>query len=140
MWCYNLLMLSFLPQLLFLAPAATALLRIVVALYLAYIAYSVFVRKDAMVSTRFPIVGQCGPWLVWLSGTVMFLIALMLFIGLGTQIAAIAGAVVALKYVIFARRYPEIIALPRSTSLLLLVICLSLIVSGAGAFAFDWPL
>ena len=133
-------MLSLLPQLLFLTPAAIALLRIVAGLYFLYISYSVFTRKRAIIGAQMPVIGRAGGWLVWYSGTITCLIASMLVLGIYTQIAAIAGAIIALKYVIFVRRYPEIIALPRSTSLLLLVVCLALIFTGAGGFAFDWPL
>lgn len=133
-------MLSLFPQLLFLSPVAIALLRIVAALYFFYIAYSVSKRKNAIISAQLPLIGHAGEWLVWFSSTVTLLIAVMLLVGVYTQVAAIAGTIIALKYVLFVKKYPEIIALPRSTSLLLLAICVALIATGAGAVAFDLPL
>ena len=53
------------------------------------------------------------------------------------QLAALLGLIVALKCVLFARSYKKIMPLDRSASVLLLVILLSLVIMGAGAFAFD---
>ena len=53
---------------------------------------------------------------------------------------ALLGALIALKSSVWGHRYPRYFVLSRVTSLLLLVVCISLLLSGAGALAFDLPL
>jgi len=73
-------------------------------------------------------------------GTVEIVVALLLIVGLFTQIAALLGIVIALKMLWFGETYPRFIHHEKATYLLLLVILLSLLVTGAGAFAIDLPL
>ena len=61
----------------------------------------------------------------------------MLAAGYYTQIAALLGAIGAFKAFLFTKRYPEIIPFSRSTYILLIAILLSLLLTGAGAIAFD---
>jgi hypothetical protein len=79
-------------------------------------------------------------WLVWLYALVSFGTAGLLFVGLWTQAAAIVGILLSLKHGLAPRKYSAIIPLSRAAFLLLFVICLSLLVTGAGALAFDLPL
>ena len=67
-------------------------------------------------------------------------IAAFLVIGLYTQAAAIVGAIAALKDLLLQKRYPGYFPLTYSAATLLLAICLSLALSGPGAFSFDLPL
>jgi hypothetical protein len=66
-------------------------------------------------------------------------IGLMLLFGYYTQLAALAGLVGVVGSFIWPLR-THVPPLPRSTSILLIAIFVSLLLSGAGAFAFDLPL
>lgn len=132
-------MLSVFPQILFLAPLSATLLRIAAALTFAYVIWKQAEHREDLARTRFPIVGS-GMWIVWLSMFIEGGIALALFVGIYTQVAALLGAIAAAKYVLWKKYAPAAVPLTRGTSLLLLVVTLSLLVTGAGAFAFDLPL
>ena len=133
-------MLSLFPQILFLAPAGTALLRISAALTFIYWGYFYWTHLAEVSEERLPIVGMVPTWLVSIGALLCAATGALLLVGLWTQAAALVGALGALKSAILGKRYSEVFPFPRSASLLLFAICLSLVVSGAGAFAFDLPL
>ncbi len=133
-------MLSLFPQLLFLAPVGLSLLRIAASLAILYSAWRFFATRHEISRTRLPLIAHMPASLTLVGSFVYFVIGALLFVGLYTQLAALLGALIALKSAIFAPRYQGIIPLCRSASLLLLAIMLCLFVSGAGAFAFDLPL
>lgn len=111
-------MLSVLPELLFLAPLAAFVIRVALALTLGWSAWRHF-SAGAMAIT----VAEAVP-------------AVLILIGLWTQLAAIIAALAIFAWLFM----PTMRIFPRSTALLSLVMALSLIVTGAGAFAFDLPL
>jgi len=114
-------MLSLFPELLFLAPLSALVIRVAAALAFGYAA-TAHVRTQNLSMRAIGIIeGVC---------------AALLFFGGYTQAAAIIGIVLLLIY-IFAPAYRT---LPLTTNLLLVVLCLSLLVTGAGPFAFDLPL
>lgn len=115
------------------------LLRIVAALTFTYLAYTHFKHKDAIAHMRLPILGG-GAWLAWMAVIVEIAVALGLFLGYYTQIAALVGFLGALKHFVWRNAYPRFFILSRTTSVLLMAILLSLLVTGAGALAFDLPL
>ncbi len=116
------------------------LLRIAAALCFIYIAQSLFRNRGSVQSVQLPLIQHARPWMMVLSAAITLVTAFLLFIGLATQYAAILGAVIALKHAFMLKQLVPIRPLPLSTNLLLAVICLSLLVTGAGAFAFDLPL
>lgn len=133
-------MLSLFPQLLFMAPLGTTVLRVAAALCFAYIAWDLIKRQSEIMGTSLPIIGMPRAWMIQLSSTIVSIIAALLFVGAWTQgVAALAG-LVALKHLVFFSRYRGILTFSKSTYFLLLCICLMLVVTGAGAFAFDLPL
>lgn len=132
-------MLSLFPQLFFLSPLEATLLRIAAALVFAYIAWQQFKHKDELARFRFPVVGS-GEWIVWFAVLAEAAIAILLFIGFYTQAAAILAAIASLKYAFWSTRAPVFSPISRGTALLLFVITLTLVVTGAGPFAFDLPL
>lgn len=87
-----------------------------------------------------PIVGYMRPWIVWMSAGITGIVGCMLAVGLFTQAAAILGALIVLKHGIGTYWYPSIMPLSRGTYALLFVMCVSLLITGAGAIAFDLPL
>jgi uncharacterized membrane protein YphA (DoxX/SURF4 family) len=131
-------MLNTFPGLLlpFLAPT---FLRVGLAIVFAAIAYVQWRRRDEISKTDMVVIGR-GTWWVWLSIAVHLAVALMLVFGYYTQIAAIMGASLSLKHAFWSHRYPRIFPLGRAAGFLMLLISLSLILSGAGAFAQDLPL
>jgi len=131
---------SVFPGLFFLSPFAATLLRIAAAYAFLYIANSMIQDRREITRVRLPIVGHPREWMVWTSAFATGLVGCMLAIGLYTQVAAIAGVIIALKHGIGTRWYASILPLSRGTYALLFVICISLIITGAGAIAFDLPL
>ena len=133
-------MLSLFPQILFLAPLGIMLLRIVAACYLAYIAWHLLNKHAEIERVSVPLIGHVRPWMVWLSAVIISGVAALIFIGAWTQIAAILGIITVIKHLTFFRKFQSVLPFPRSTYVLLLCILITLVVSGAGAFAFDFPL
>ncbi len=132
-------MLNTFPDLLALGFFAPTLLRIAASLAFLFGAHIQYKRLAELEKISFPIVGA-GAWIIWLSIIAHAAIGAMLFFGYYTQIAALLGIAGSIKGLIYAKRYPRVFALCRADYFFVLVICLSLLVSGAGAFAFDLPL
>lgn len=120
----------------FFAPTA---LRVAAACVFAYLAYRHFKHKKEIARTRFPFVGE-GGWIAWALVLVEGIVALGLLLGYHTQVNALIGIVVMAKHLFWSKKYPSVFMLSTSTVLLLIVILVSLVVSGAGALAFDLPL
>lgn len=133
-------MLSLFPGLLFLAPLATTLVRAAAGLLFAIVAFRMVLTRDAISQARVIIIGHIPHWMVWVSAIVTFIVGILLIVGLWTQGAAIVGMLIAIKHGLGVRKYRNILPLSGSAYFLLFVICLSLLFSGAGAFAFDLPL
>jgi hypothetical protein len=133
-------MLSLFPDLLFLGIFATTMVRIAAGLAFCYAAYRILITKRAIADTRLPLIGHTPEWMIMLSALITLGTGILLFVGMWTQGAAIVGMLIALKHGLGARRYEAIVPLSLGTYALLFVICLSLLVSGAGAFAVDLPL
>lgn len=77
---------------------------------------------------------------VTLFGTIQIIGGIMLLIGLYTQIAALVFAVIALAEVYIEKREPVLLNRNLVFYILIFVISLSLLFSGAGFFAVDLPL
>jgi uncharacterized membrane protein YphA (DoxX/SURF4 family) len=137
-------MLTTFPSLLMYSFFVPLLLRVAVAAYFAYQAIGHFKNKKGVASE----LDHKFKWLshessVWLAGLLILAelaVGILLFVGAWTQIAAILAALGFLKMAYFNDTLPTYAPLPRSTYILLIVICLSLLITGAGAFAFDLPL
>ncbi len=116
------------------------LLRIVVALYFIYMAQYMLRYHEKFENTLFASIGKPKKWMVYFSAIATLLVAFLLFVGLKTQWAAIAACIIALKHAVFLRKYESIRPLSVGTYILMVVIAATLLVSGAGAYAFDLPL
>ena len=132
-------MLNSFPQLLVFSFFAPTLLRVAVALFFFYIAYKQYGRRHEIARLRFPIVGR-GVWIALLAVGFHTAIGAMLFFGYYTQVGALLGSVGLLKGWWLNKRYPSVVILPNSAILALLALCLSLLLTGAGALAVDLPL
>ncbi len=133
-------MLSLFPQLLFLAPAGVALLRISAGLMFIYWAHVYWRDNQRMATERFPIIGSAPSSLIIVGALISAVLGVLLLLGIWTQVVALLGMLGALKNIIWSKRYPGVFPFSRDASFLLFVVCASLVVSGAGAFAFDFPL
>ncbi len=132
-------MLNTFPHLLVLGFFASTLLRVAVACLFFYASYSAYKHRDTAAHLRFPIIGEAS-WVGKFTMLMYAAIGLMLLLGAYTQIAALLAGLTSIKGLLFCKRFGPLFPYPRSTYLLILVICLSLLVSGAGAIAFDLPL
>lgn len=114
-------MLSLFPELLFLTPVAVATLRIAAGGYLGYAAWQHV--GDSGIAIRVLAIVEAA-------------VAAALIAGFRVQAAAILAALLfaAMMAAPHLRRYPL------SALILLVILSLSLVVMGAGAFAFDLPL
>ncbi len=113
-------MLSVFPEILFLSPVAPFLIRLALAALFAHAAWNHVQRTEAAsrVLSLFEVAAGVA-----------------LAVGAWTQPAALLGAIIAIVYL-----FQPAPTYQKSTVLLALVMCLSLIFTGAGAFAFDLPL
>lgn len=114
-------MLSIFPSILFLAPFSALLIRIALAFVLANAAW-----KHSYET------GNMARGLAALEA----ITAAVVVVGASTQVAAIVGAIIIGAWLYF----PSLRPVAYGTALLSLVLCLSLIVTGAGALAVDLPL
>ena len=133
-------MLSIFPQLLFLTPLAIALLRVVAGVYIVTIAWATLGRRRTMSQTSLPLVGHAPEWLIVFASVIFGAVGTLLIAGAWTQAAALVAALGSLKLAIISRLYPSFASISTNTCVLLFFICLALIFTGAGAFAFDLPL
>jgi uncharacterized membrane protein YphA (DoxX/SURF4 family) len=132
-------MLNTFPHLLVYAFYAPTIIRVAVALAFFYVAYVQLGRRDEIAKMRFLVVGETA-WAVWVSVAFFAIVGAMLLFGYYTQIAAILAVLALIKCFILKKWYPRLIPLSHITILLLAVMCLSLLISGAGALAQDLPL
>ena len=113
-------MLSYFPELLYLAPFAATLIRVAVAVVLGMIALE-YIRTE-------------NTW-ARASGVVSGLAALFLLAGALTQPMALIASLTIIESLARSEK-----PLPKSTLWLTLIMSLSLLITGAGPFAFDLPL
>ena len=114
-------MLSVFPDILFLAPLSAFLIRVALALVFLYAGWKHFSHSEN--SFRYLAV-------------VEFISAISIGAGAKMQIGALVGGCVIFFWLSRANLRP----VAKSTALLALVMCISLLVTGSGAIAFDLPL
>ena len=114
-------MLSLFPQILFLAPFSALLIRLTLVILLSLGAWHHMSHRDTLLRTL---------------SILEVAAAAALFIGVWVQPVAIAAFLITL----LALFVPKMRTYSLSTTLLTCVLSLSLIVTGAGALAFDLPL
>ena len=135
-------MLSVFPDLLFLDPLAPFFLRVTVGIIFLLMGYNHLTRerREGLASDLRLKWGATGTFFIWYLGIFEVITGLFLIIGFLTQIAAIVGGVITLKLLYGRKKYPKIAPQGSSFYIILFVICLSLLLTGAGAFAIDLPL
>ncbi len=137
---YTLAMYSLFPGILYLAPFAATILRLGAGVAFIYAGYALIVRRREYADIRLPLIGHPAIWMLWISGIITTLDGFALFAGFGTQAAAIIGMIIAVKHSTLSKKYESLRPLSRGTYALLFLMCLALLVTGAGPFGFDLPL
>lgn len=89
-----------------------------------------------MINNNYPL-GYIAPWVFGLSG---FITGGLLIIGFLTQIAAIISAYIFLNLSIIENKEKEIFGQSNLLYIVMIIISLSLLLSGPGIFAIDLPL
>ncbi len=137
-------MLNIFPSLLTYSFSAPTLVRVGVAVSFLIIGYkTLFLTKDGIATVfEFEAIGlRPAAYFAWFFGTVELLAGVCLAAGFVTQIAAMATGLISLGFLCMpGKNRGDHLPINKLALFLLLVCSLSLIFSGAGAYAFDIPL
>src|SRR3989344_634554 len=133
-------MLNIFPTM-FLSLFANALLRLILGGIFIYLGYRHLFRDRAalqvVVRTHWP---RIAPYIVRYLGLIEIAIGGMFFVGAWTQVAAVAAIVLSVKMLVLKKHFAHP-SIPRPIFyVLVLGVCASLFITGAGVFAFDLPL
>jgi uncharacterized membrane protein YphA (DoxX/SURF4 family) len=137
---YTPAMLSLFPQILWLAPFSLSILRLGAGIAFIYAGYFMIIHRNDLAKIQLPIVAHPALWMLWASGLITIVDGLCILIGYGTQLAAIVGLIIAIKHMSLSKQYDSLRPLARSTYALLVLMCVALLISGAGPFGLDLPL
>ncbi|KKU59147.1 MAG: DoxX family protein [Parcubacteria group bacterium GW2011_GWA2_47_12] len=135
-------MLSVFPSLLAFGLLAPLLLRLALGLVFVNFGWHKLARGRADKTAFFESLGwKPGEYFAFGFGVVELVVGVMLIVGIYTQIAAFVAALISLGALALKRRTTSCgIESTRGFLALLFIISLSLLVLGAGLFAFDLPL
>ena len=134
-------MLSIFPSLFNFSFFAPTILRLVAALVVGSTGYQKTFTRRAEWVAHFESAGiKSAQQIILIAGILELVGGLLLLLGIFAQPAALLLAIISLAYIILKIKKP--LALPNKVSfyLLLLAINLSLLLTGPGTLAFDWPL
>lgn len=144
-------MLNPFPDLLILGFFAPFLLRVAIGLFFVWMAYQHIFKKQSeicealhtrpfIIPALSSVVRPLAPYFVWIFSIGEAVIGVMFIVGFFTQIAALLSIIVLVKMIVFRKYLREIAFYSPATYLVLIAISFSLLLSGAGALAFDLPL
>ena len=135
-------MLNPFPELLILGLLAPFLLRVALGALFLHAGWSHLSRENrAEAASKLRLEwGALGTYFIWIVGVAEVLAGLALLVGFLTQIAALVGVLIALKLLYIRKHYPVIASGSVEFYILVIAMCLSLLLSGAGALAIDIPL
>lgn len=137
-------MLNPFPELLSFSFFIPTLLRAAVAAVFVYLLLTHFKTKKIIADelhAKFKWLShEVAVWGVGLLLLAELALAAGLFLGAWTQIMAILGALGFIKMALFKKKLPAYSPLSTFSYVLLAIFCICLLISGAGAFAFDLPL
>lgn len=133
-------MLNPFPGLLDFGILAPMLIRIAIGAALFYVAIHHYRSKQEIKIALSPLIGKLSGSAAYIWAGAEILVGVLLIVGAWTQYAAIVASIMAIKSLMLRKQNTALLPLSHSTYLLLLVMSLSLLVSGAGGFAFDLPL
>ncbi|QQR64742.1 DoxX family membrane protein [Candidatus Kaiserbacteria bacterium] len=124
----------------FLAPFAYLLLRVSVGFILIRLGIIHIRNRHALKDTLSSGIFPYGLFFAWYLGIVEIIIGTLFLVGFLTQLAAILSMVLSLKFIMMHKRFTHPLIPSRLTYVLLFFISLSLLITGAGLFAFDLPI
>ncbi len=134
-------MLNPFPDLLAFGLIAPLLLRIALGVMFFDFGWSKLRRQRAEKAALFESFGfRPGARYALVLGIVEMVVGALLIVGLYTQLAALAAALISAAVLYLKKKYGDRWPHDRRFFLLLFIISLSLLFSGAGFFAFDVPL
>ncbi|MDP3661381.1 MAG: DoxX family protein [bacterium] len=134
-------MLSVFPDLLAFGLLAPFLLRVALGLVFINFGWYKLGKNRAEKAAFFESLGwKPGNYFAFGFGAIELIAGILLVIGLYTQPAALVAALISLGALLLKRKTTNGIESSTGFLTLLFVIALSLLVSGAGFFAFDFPL
>lgn len=134
-------MLNIFPELITFVLFSPLLLRVVVGAYFLYWGVQLLKKDryaDCATSLRVEW-GSLGILFIWYLSFFEIIVGVFLIAGFLTQAAAIGGMLIAGKLYYLQRTYPSVAKNERATYVLIFVVCLSLVLSGAGVLAIDIP-
>lgn len=124
----------------FLSLLAYFILRVAVGLTLLYLAWLHLRYKDELKNVLLLNWWPYGTFSTWLLAIGELLLAGFIIIGAYTQVATLITALMCLKLILLRHWFDHPTIPSRLFYFLLLAACLSLTITGAGAFAVDLPL
>ena len=133
-------MLNPFPELLVYGILSPFMLRVAVGTALFYLAVHHYREREGLLHLLSPLVGKLSRIAMPAFVIVEVLAAGAFIVGAYTQIAAIVACSLFLKSSLVKSRLTALAPLSHTAYLLLFIISLSLLFSGAGGFAFDLPL
>ncbi|MES2007191.1 MAG: DoxX family membrane protein [Patescibacteria group bacterium] len=133
-------MLTTFPSLLMYGFFVPMMLRITVAIIFGYLAIQHFTHKKAVSAEIKWVSHEMAVWATGLLILAELALGILLFVGAFTQIAALLASLGFLKMAVLHKKMPNYAPLSRLSYVLLFVISMTLLISGAGIFAFDLPL
>lgn len=124
----------------FLAPFAYMILRIGIGFVLFVLGVrhlrNRFTLRDAFTFRFFPY----GLFFTWYLAIVEMVVGIMYLLGLFTQIAAIITILMSLKFLIMHRKFSHPLVPSRLTYFFILIVSVSLLITGGGVLGFDLPI
>lgn len=133
-------MLNPFPSLLMFGILAPFIIRVSLGAVLLYIAVEHFRSKREIAEVLSPLMGRSSKWAWVLLCAIEVSAGALLVVGAWTQIASIVVILLVLKTFFIRPSLRHLSPLSRSAYVLMCMMALSLLLSGAGGFAFDLPL
>jgi uncharacterized membrane protein YphA (DoxX/SURF4 family) len=124
----------------FLAPLAYALVRICLGIIFLRFGLSHIQNRESLRDLFSFSYFTHGLFFVWYVGIIEIILGGMLVLGFFTQIAALLISLLSCKCLILYKHLNHPLIPSRLSYTLILMISLSLLVTGAGIFAFDLPI
>jgi putative oxidoreductase len=129
------------PSFLLYAFYAPFILRLVIALVFIEFGFAKLTKDKSSKAEFFEKIGlKPGKTFVIVFGLIELVAGAMLLVGFYTQIAALVAGLILLACSVIKVKHSSYLMSPTRYYVVLLIICISLLLTGAGAFALDTPL
>lgn len=131
---------SLFPNVLFLTDAGLFLLRVATGIVFLTWGYALLEpARRRMLAEELQVFGGYANLAVWLLALIEVGIGLLFVAGFLTQLAALIGLLLSVKFFFLRHKYPSLSSESGLLYLLLIAVCIHLFVSGAGLWAVDIP-